>query len=157
MTRYDSFRLILAIVAHHKLELAQADVKFASLHRNLKENIWMLPPPGVGLSGKILRHKKSLYGLKQAPNEWYDKLSFVLVEKEFIATHFHPCIFICHLTPTILVVYVDDITHAGTYENINDMFSFLSTHFELTIKGHLHWILGMKISITERKISQSQE
>jgi hypothetical protein len=155
VTRYDSFRLILALAAHHNLELAQADVKSAFLHCNLKEDIWMLPPPGIGLSGKILRLKKSLYGLKQAPNEWYDKLSSVLVEKGFIATHFDPCVFICLTTPTILVVYVDDITAAGTCENINDIFSFLSTHFDLTVKDQLQWILGMEIQQTETAITLS--
>jgi hypothetical protein len=98
-----------------------------------------------------------LYSLKQAPNEWYDKLSSVLVEKGFIATYFDPYLFICLTTPTILVVYVDDITAAGTHENINDIFSFLSTHFKLSIKDHLQWILGIKILITEREISHSQE
>jgi hypothetical protein len=125
----------------YNLELVQADVKSVFLYGNLKEDIWMLPPLGTGLSGKILRLKKSLYGLKQAPNEWYDKLSSVLVEKGFVATHFDPSVFICLTIPTILVVYVDDITAAGTHENINDIFSFLSTHFELTIKDHLQWIL----------------
>jgi hypothetical protein len=81
VTQYDSFRLILALAAHLNLELAQADVKSAFLHRNLKEDIWILSPPGISLSGKILRVKKLLYGLKQAPNESYNKLSSVLVEK----------------------------------------------------------------------------
>jgi hypothetical protein len=137
VTRYDSFHLILALAAHYNLELAQVDVKSAFLHGNLKEDIWMLPPPGIGLSSKILHLKKSLYGLKQAPNKWYDKLSSVLVEKGFIATHFDPCVFIYLTTPTILVVYVDDTTAAGTHENINDIFLFLSTYFDLTIKDQL--------------------
>jgi hypothetical protein len=93
VTRYDSFRPILALAAHYNLELAQADVKSAFLRGNLKEDIWMLPPPDIGLSGKILRLKKSLYGLKQAPNEWHDKLPSVLVETGFVVTHFDPCIF----------------------------------------------------------------
>jgi hypothetical protein len=81
----------------------------------------------------------------------------MVVEKGFIVIHFDPCSFICLTTPTILVVCVDDITAAGTRENINDIFSLLSTHVELTIKDHLPWILGMKISMTEREISFSQK
>jgi hypothetical protein len=54
VTQSDSFRLILALAGHHNLELAQVYVKFAFLLRNLKEDIWMLPPPSIGLSGKIL-------------------------------------------------------------------------------------------------------
>jgi hypothetical protein len=116
VTWYDSFRLILALAAHHNLELVQADIKSAFPYRNLKEDIWMLPPPGIGLSGKSLCLKKSLYGHKQAPNKWYDKLSSVLLEKRFIATYFDPCVFICLTIPTILVVYVDDITATGTLQ-----------------------------------------
>jgi hypothetical protein len=36
VTLYDSFRLIRALAAHYNLELAQADVKYAFLHRNLE-------------------------------------------------------------------------------------------------------------------------
>jgi hypothetical protein len=54
VTRYDSFHLILALAAYQNLELVQVDLKSAILHGNLKEEIWMLPPPGIGLSGKIL-------------------------------------------------------------------------------------------------------
>jgi hypothetical protein len=122
VTWYDSFCLILALTAHHNLELAQVDVKSAFLHGNPKEDILILPPPAISLLGKVLCLKKSLYGLKQAPTEWSDKLLSVLVEKGFIATHFDPCVFNCLTTPTIFVVYVDDITAGRSRENIDNIF-----------------------------------
>jgi hypothetical protein len=134
-----------------------ADIKSILLHGNLKEDIWMLPSPGICLSGKILHLKKSLYSLKQASNEWYNKLSSVLLEKGFIATHFNPYVFIYLTTPTILVVYLDNITAAGTCENINDIFSFLSIYFDLTIKHQVQWILKIEIQQTKRAITLSQE
>jgi hypothetical protein len=157
VTRYDSFRLITALAALYNLELAQADVKSAFLYGELKEEIWMLPPPGIGLQGKILRLKKALYGLKQAPNEWYEKLSSVLAEQGFISTHFDPCVFISTSTATIVEVYVDDISIAGTRNDIENLFTFLKQYFQSTIKPKLQWILGMEVNQTERAITLSQE
>jgi hypothetical protein len=82
----------------------------------------MLPPPDIGLFSKILHLSKSLHGLKQALNKLYNELSSMLVEKVFMVTHFNPCVFICLTIPTILVVYVDNITAARTSKNINDIF-----------------------------------
>ena len=39
----------------------------AFLHVALVEEIWMVPPPGIGLDGKILRLDEALYSLKQTP------------------------------------------------------------------------------------------
>jgi hypothetical protein len=125
VTRYNSFRLITALAILYNLELAQADVRSAFLYGELKEEIWMLPPPGIGLQGKILRLKKALYGLKQAPNEWYEKLSSVLVEQGFISTHFDPCVFISTFTATIVEVYVDKISITGTRNDIGNLITFL--------------------------------
>ncbi|WVZ92499.1 hypothetical protein U9M48_038558 [Paspalum notatum var. saurae] len=50
----DSFRIIMALVAHFDLELHQMDVKTAFLNGVLNEN-------------------KSIYGLKQASRQWYLK------------------------------------------------------------------------------------
>ena len=65
--RYDSLHLILALAAQLGLSLWQADIKTAFLNGDLKEEIWMLPPPGISLDGMALRLHKALYGLKQAP------------------------------------------------------------------------------------------
>ena len=67
VTRYDSLRLIIAFATHLGLESDQVDIKSAFLYGDLVEEIWMVPPPGIDLDGKILRLDKPLYGLKQGP------------------------------------------------------------------------------------------
>jgi hypothetical protein len=63
----DSFRIIMALVAHYDLELHQMDVNTAFLNGNLQENVYMAQPEGFAVEGKEhmrCKLKKSLYVLK---------------------------------------------------------------------------------------------
>ncbi|RVX00967.1 Retrovirus-related Pol polyprotein from transposon TNT 1-94 [Vitis vinifera] len=65
----DSFRVIMAIVAHFDLELHQMDVKTAFLNGDLDEDVYMEQPTGfieVGKEHLVCKLNKSIYGLKQA-------------------------------------------------------------------------------------------
>ena len=48
----DSFRIIMALVAHYDLELHQMDVKTAFLNRDLYEKFYMAQPKGFVMEGK---------------------------------------------------------------------------------------------------------
>jgi hypothetical protein len=48
----DSFRIIMALVAHYDLKLHQMDVKTAFLNGNLQENVYMAQPEGFTVEGK---------------------------------------------------------------------------------------------------------
>ncbi|KAL6325227.1 hypothetical protein AAG906_023072 [Vitis piasezkii] len=64
----DSFRVIMAIVAHFDLELHQMDVKTAFLNGDLDEEVYMEQPIGfveVGKEDLVCKLNKSIYGLKQ--------------------------------------------------------------------------------------------
>ena len=64
----DSFRIIMALVAHFDLELHQMDVKAAFLNGDLEEIVYMKQPKGFIMQGEEdmgCRLKKSIYGLKQ--------------------------------------------------------------------------------------------
>ena len=84
----DSFRIIMALVAHFDLELHQMDVKATFLNGDLKENVYMKQPKGFIMEGKEnmgCHLKKSIYGLKQGSRQWYLKFnqtikSFGLIE-----------------------------------------------------------------------------
>ncbi|RVW77698.1 Retrovirus-related Pol polyprotein from transposon TNT 1-94 [Vitis vinifera] len=70
----DSFRVIMAIVAHFDLELHQMDVKTTFLNGDLDENVYMEQPIGfteVGKEDLVCKLNKSIYGLKQASRQWY--------------------------------------------------------------------------------------
>jgi len=69
VSKKDSFRIIIALVAHYDLELHQMDVKISFLNGNLEEDIYMDQPVGFIEDGKeymVCKLKKSIYGLKQA-------------------------------------------------------------------------------------------
>jgi len=68
----DSFRIIMALVAHYDIELHQMDVKTAFLNGDLEENVYMAQPKGFVMEGQEqmgCRLKKSIYGLKQASRQ----------------------------------------------------------------------------------------
>jgi hypothetical protein len=72
----DSFRIIMALVAHYDLELHQMDVKMTFFSEDLYENVHMAQSKGFFIKGKEnlgCHLTKSIYGLKQASRQWYLK------------------------------------------------------------------------------------
>ena len=70
----DSFRIIIALVAHFDLELHQMDVKTAFLNGEIDETIYMEQPKNFvtrDVKSMVCKLKKSLYGPKQSPRLWY--------------------------------------------------------------------------------------
>ena len=68
----NSFRIIMALVAHYDLELHQMDVKTAFLNGDLEENVYMAQLKGFVMEEKErlgCRLKKFIYGLKQASRQ----------------------------------------------------------------------------------------
>src|SRR5258706_3660095 len=159
VTRYDSLCLVIALAVNLGLVLEQLDIKTAFLNGELKEEIWMTPPPGIGLDGKVLLLKKALYGLKQAPLTWYEKLSSVLAQMGFNPLHFDPCVFIYFNEgrKTIIVVYVDDLTIVGIRQDLDVLVNGLKTHFEVAVKGPLSWLLGFEVQQYKDTIKLSQQ
>ena len=83
----DSFRVIMALVAHFDMELHQMDVKTAFLNRDLNEEVYMMQPEGfvANDSGTLVcRLKKSIYGLKKASRQWYLKFHSVVASYGFV-------------------------------------------------------------------------
>ena len=72
ISRKDSLRIIMALVAHFDLELHQMDVKTAFLNGDLYEDVYMQQPEGFKPEGQehlVCKLKKSIYGLKQASRQ----------------------------------------------------------------------------------------
>jgi hypothetical protein len=79
VSKNDSFRITMALVAHFDLELHQMDVKTEFLNGDLEEEVYMKQPKGFDdNSQKACKLRKSIYGLKQASRQWYSKFHKVI-------------------------------------------------------------------------------
>ncbi|RVW81965.1 Retrovirus-related Pol polyprotein from transposon TNT 1-94 [Vitis vinifera] len=93
----DSFRVIMAIVAHFDLELHQMDVKTAFLNGDLDEEVYMEQPTGfveVGKEDLVCKLNKSIYGLKQASRQWYLKFDKIITQNGFKENTVDRCIYL---------------------------------------------------------------
>jgi hypothetical protein len=73
ISQKDSFRIVMALVAHYDLELYQMDVKIVFLNDDLQESVYMAQLEGFAIEGMEhigCRLKKSIYELKQALRQW---------------------------------------------------------------------------------------
>jgi hypothetical protein len=151
MSSKDSFRIIMALVAHYDLELNQMDVKTAFLNGNLQKNIYMAQPAGLTVEGKEhmgCKLKKSLYGLKQASRQWYIKFDEVITSFDFTENKVDNYIYVKFKGKdfTILVLYVDDILLASSDKNmLYEIKSFLSSNFDMKDLGDASYVLGIEI------------
>jgi hypothetical protein len=147
----DSFRIIMALVAHYDLELHQMDVKTAFLNGDLEENVYMAQPKGFVVEGKErmgCRLKKSIYGLKQASRQWYLKFDRTIknfgfkenIEDNCVYTKFKNGRYI------FLILYVDDILLASSDVSLLlETKKFLSSKFDMKDLGEASFVLGIEI------------
>ena len=110
--------MVISIAASQDWPLHQMDVKNAFLHGDLKEDIYMVLPPGLlsTSSPDVCKLKRSLYGLKKAPWAWFDKFRSTLLRFSFKQSQCDSFLFPCKTTTGVvmLLVYVDDIVITGT-------------------------------------------
>eukprot|EP00253_Pinus_taeda_P002442 PITA_02442 len=157
----NSICLVLSLAASFKWEVHQMDVKFAFLHGDLHEEIYMEQPTGFIKtdSSLVCRLKKSLYGLKQAPRAWYAKMDSFVLETGFSRCHLDNIVYTNKVDKSliILVLYVDDLILTSSDPNlINHVKSSLKKKFEMTDLGHLHYFLGLQVLQSKKGISLSQ-
>jgi len=82
----DSFRIVMAIVAHYDFELHKMDVKIVFLNGDLEENVYIDQLVGFTKEGKehiVCKLKRLIYGLKQASRQWYLKFNDTIMSFEF--------------------------------------------------------------------------
>jgi hypothetical protein len=151
VSKKDSFRIVMALVAHYDLELHQIDVKTAFLNGALQENVYMAQPKGFVIEGKEhmrCKLKKFIYELKQASRQWYLKFDEVIKKFGFIENQVDNCVYIKIKGSMfiILVLYVDDILLASSDKNLlHETKGFLSSNFDMKDLGDASYVLGIEI------------
>jgi hypothetical protein len=151
VSKKDSFRVIMALVAHFNFELHQMDVKTAFLNGSLEEEVYMKQPEGFCSSegeNLVCKLNRSIYGLKQASRQWYLKFHEVITSFGFEENVMDQCIYqrvsgshIC-----FLVLYVDDILLATNDKGmLYEVKQFLSRNFDMKDMGEASYVIGIKI------------
>ena len=151
VSKKDSFRIIMALVAHYDLELHQMDVKTAFLNGNLEEDVYMDQPMGFSVKGKehmVCKLKKSIYGLKQASRQWYLKFNDTVMSFGFKENIVDRCIYlkVSGSKFIFLVLYVDDILLASNDLGLlSETKKFLFSNFEMKDMGEASYVIGIEI------------
>ncbi|KAG7564986.1 Integrase catalytic core [Arabidopsis suecica] len=151
VSKKDSLRIVLGLVAHYDLELHQMDVKTAFLNGELEEEVYMDQPEGFVATGNehlVCKLKKSIYGLKQASRQWYLKFNDTITSYGFVEVIVDRCIYIkvSGSKFVILVLYVDDILLAANDMGmLHDIKKYLSKNFEMKDMGEASYVIGIEI------------
>ena len=151
VSKKDSLRIIMALVAHYDLELHQMDVKTAFLNGNLEEEIYMDQPEDFSVKGKehmVCKLKKSIYGLKQASRQWYLKFNDTITSFGFQENTVDRCIYmkVSGSKFIFLVLYVDDILLAtNDLGLLHQTKKYLSQNFEMKDMGEATYVIGIEI------------
>uniref|UniRef100_A0A2N9G147 FAD-binding PCMH-type domain-containing protein n=1 Tax=Fagus sylvatica TaxID=28930 RepID=A0A2N9G147_FAGSY len=123
VARLSSVRTLLAVAASRQWKLFQMDVKNAFLNRDLSEEVYMQPPPGLSVPTTSC----PLWWLKQAPQAWFAKLSSTVSRLSFCSK------FLCD----------------AKWDSFENLKAFLSQNFEMKDLGHLSYFLGLEITSSD--------
>lgn len=173
-----SVRSLLAVASICEWHVHQMDVKNASLHWELQENVYMKLPScytqqgdrmhvvceGESLSthskdAKVCKLTKSLYGLKQAPRQWFSKLCSTLKEHGFQQSKCDYSLFtkVTQGRLTTILIYVDDLLLVGTdLLDLQEVKDFLSKLFHMKDMGELRYFLGIEVDRSSQGMFLSQ-
>ena len=165
VAKFTSIRSVLSIGALLDLEIHQMDIKTASLHGDLEEEIFMAIPEGVSAPDKsVCRLRRSLYGLKQSPRCWNRKIDDFVVSLDFNRLESDHSIYVCS-TPnnpdfSIVALYVDDLLILTKNPAImSSLKGKLASRFEMSDCGEVSHFLGISMlrDRSRRTISIHQE
>jgi hypothetical protein len=163
VAKFSSLRTVFTLTAEHDLELHQMDVKAAYLNTDLKEDLYMQPPPGFEVpEGHVLKLKKGVYGTRQGGHVWYEDMRDTLSELRYTRTEADHAVFVCPSDgiPDIITLYVDDMgLISESLERILQDKEALSRFYQMTDLSEMGWILGIRITWDREKgtLALSQE
>jgi hypothetical protein len=152
---------LLAVAFVWGWSISQLDIKNVFLNGELREDVYMRPPPGYSIPEGIVCHiRHSLYGLKQAPWAWFQRFTSVVIAAGFFTSAHDPALFV-HVSPrgrTLLLLYMDDMIITGDDpEYIAFVKARLSDQFIMSDLSPLWYFFGIEISSTSDRFFLSQE
>jgi transposase InsO family protein/predicted aspartyl protease len=162
VARSVTLKMLLSAAGRDNLKVLQYDVKSAFLNGDLKEEVFMRPPPGVETRGGVCKLIKSLYGLKQAANVWNLKIHESLIKRGFVQNETDNCLYMYNSGGDLvhLLIHVDDILAATNNERtLSRLMNDVGKDFELKCIGEAKEYLGIKLERDEVgnfRISQPQ-
>jgi hypothetical protein len=144
---------LLAVASFRGWSISQLDVKNVFHNGELREDVYMCPPPGYSVSeGMVCHLRRSLYGLKQAPRAWFQRFASVVTAAGFSISAHDLALFV-HVSPrgrTLLFLYVDDmIITDDDPEYIAFVKARLSYQLLMSHLGPQRYFLGIEISPPE--------
>jgi len=142
-----TIQTLLAVASVRQWSISQLDVKNAFLNGELREEVYMQPPPGYSvLDGMVCRLRCSLYGLKQAPRAWFEHFSSVVIDAGFKPSDHDPTLFV-HTSPhgrTLLLYVYDMIITGDDSQYIAFVKQRLNETSLMSDLGHLRYFLGLE-------------
>ena len=161
----NSLRTVLSLAASKDLKVYSFDISNAYLQADLKETIYMEPPPGMTLNeGECLALDKAIHGTKNGARAFSDVLDARLEEIGFTRSIADPCIWrrLKNDKEWVIATYVDDCTVACTDDEARDeLMAEMRQRFEIK-EGEgmpIKYLLGILINqdLSKGTISLTQE
>nr|GEY76382.1 copia protein [Tanacetum cinerariifolium] len=87
VARLEAIRIFLEFATYMNFIVYKMDIKSAFLNGKLKEEVYVKQPLGFESNefpNHVYKLDKALYGLKQDPRAWYETLSTILIEHNFV-------------------------------------------------------------------------
>jgi hypothetical protein len=148
---------LLALAAHHDLEIVQFDITLAYLPGTLKEEVYVEQPDGYVSSdrtGWVWRLCKGLYSLVQAGCTWNKELDAHMKNLRYSAAIKDMAVYIKGSWGTGGFVtgrfWVDDFIGIGSGEGLRELAGSVDRRYGITGLGEVKWLLGM---LVERMIT----
>ena len=154
----DTFRIVVSLCASKAWKCNSMDIRTAFLQgKPLTRDVYVMPPPEVGLSGKLWKLRKCVYGLVDAARHWYDKVEDEVLATGCCVSEFDPCLFYkknqAGEIVGLLTTQVDDFLWAGTEQFEYSVMKSLDVVFDIRSTETAPFrYLGFDLSLTERGI-----
>ena len=156
--RWNSIRLIFAIVAYYDLEMDLNDITAFFLTADLEdgEEIYMEQPARYDDgSGRICKLQRSMYGLPQASYHSQKKLNGIFLKDGFRQAKNDRTIFFKHDVEgklvSVMAPHVDDILAGGTKAGLSDIRTTIGQAFKFTTINDPTVVTGVQIERNREK------